>query len=57
MSTGGAVSVNLRERRWEVDSRVGRGFNELDVLPRSTANDGVQRKFEYHSVYFTVELE
>lgn len=44
--SNGAVSIDLREWWWEVDSCVSSRLDELDVLSRSTAYDSVKGEFE-----------
>lgn len=39
--TGMTVSIDLRKRRWEINSRICRRFNVLDIFPRTAADDGV----------------
>lgn len=57
LSSFGTVSVNLRERMWEVDSSIRCRLDKLDVLAGSTANDSVKGEFEHRSIDHTSELE
>ena len=41
LGTGMTVSIDLRKRRREINSRICRRFNVLDVLPRAATDDGV----------------
>jgi hypothetical protein len=45
-----AVSINLRERRWEVYRRVRRGLDAGDVLTRAAAHESVHGQFHLHRV-------
>lgn len=55
LGSRGAVSVRLR-KWWEVDGRVRCRLNKLDVLPRSTAHNGVQCALNAHCVDISSEL-
>lgn len=53
---GGAVTMRLGEERREVNSRAGGGFNELDVLPMTPADDLMKRLINLDRVCQSTEL-
>lgn len=51
-----AVAEYGGEKRWKVDGGARAGLNELDVSSVSTADEGVQRKFELDGINLSAKL-